>query len=620
MAAKGTDTATALTAAVLLAALVLRWRLAAWGLPYDVHWDEPQTAGNALRMLADGDPHPHFLRYGTLLTYLCVPVDALVALVLFGRDQPPMLTHLSEATVHGWTFSHPAFLQANRMLVGAIGVLGIGAVAAHARVAGGAWAGAIAAAFLAFLPIDAEYSAQVTPNGPLAAFVACCAAATARYHRDGGGRWLLLAFAAAGAAASFKYTGGAVAMLPVTALALRRTPRDAWTALALPAAFLVGTPYAILDLPFFVNELGTEIRHYRVLGHPGATVEPGLPHLLRGLEGIGRSLGVWRALLLAIALPFALVARRTFAPGAWTIFAFPVLYAGFLTSWQVDFHRNWLPVYGFAAVATGVGLARVAAAMRGGPAAVAAVVAASSLGGVVALAPSRDDARHAMVEHIRTSGLRPAIPTELGLHPTDLARLPAGVEVASLRALVCGAPRDVVVPARFLSMANSDAVWRLDALLPGGPIAGAGLWLDGTSPALDLRIVRSDPPPPGCADVATLPLSTWIGSRDFPRDEHAIYLVWAGAVTTPPLALPPGRYVAAWRIRGMPAANVWPTWEATTSGASTGGAMATEWGEAALPFEVGDEPVALTLTFTNDAAEGGEDRNLEVHGLTVRRR
>src|SRR5262245_5828184 len=66
-----------LTLLVLAAALVARVLRCSSGLPYLHEWDEPQTAGTALRIMKTGDYNPHFFNYGSLTIYLNLFVDIL---------------------------------------------------------------------------------------------------------------------------------------------------------------------------------------------------------------------------------------------------------------------------------------------------------------------------------------------------------------------------------------------------------------------------------------------------------------------------------------------------------------------------------------------------------------
>src|SRR5687768_8695191 len=104
----------AVAAAVLLG-LCLRIAESLRGLPYLHHWDEPQTAATALRMLQTGDPNPHFFRYGSLLIYLNAGVQRVWGLAHGGVDAVVV------DPAFPWAVSHPSLWLWGRLLTVAMG-------------------------------------------------------------------------------------------------------------------------------------------------------------------------------------------------------------------------------------------------------------------------------------------------------------------------------------------------------------------------------------------------------------------------------------------------------------------------------------------------------------------
>jgi len=177
---------------------------------------------------------------------------------------------------------------------------------------------------------------------------------TARASRTGARRDLLLSALWAGLAASTKYNAGLVALPglwvvlttpPVGTKHWRHRLRLATTYAGVAAgAFLVGTPYAVLDFPSFSNALVQITAHLRA-GHTGregfawpvhlATSLPyglGMPMFVAGVVGLGL---YWtkdrrQGLLFAI---------------------FPVLYFVLISSGRTAFARYVLPVIPFLCIA-----------------------------------------------------------------------------------------------------------------------------------------------------------------------------------------------------------------------------------------------------------------------------
>lgn len=594
-------------------------------------------------MVQTGDLNPHFFRYGSLLIYLCALVDIPVLWSLFSRpDGITALDQVKYGVGDVWTVSHPQILLGNRLLVAGFGVATVAMAAAHARRLAGEWAGVLAAAFLAGLSVHVLYSGVVGNDAIVAALVTTCAYAALRHVEEETQRWLLLSALCSGLAASAKYNAGVSLVLPGLAVLLRRPAL--WRVALVPAlaaiGFLSATPFAVLDLPAFVQDVGREIRHYTVDGHAGETVVAGWPHVRHQLGEMAHELAAWRWVApLLVAIAALSRARR-----AWTFLLFPLAYGAAMSGTIIGFHRNWLAMYPFLAIAVGVGGARLVAAL---PRPVSTVTAAglALLCGLSARDASLHwasvaDPRSAILDQVIASGEPVGVAEELRLHPLDLARLPPTVSVAPLHDLMCGPALRVVVPVGFKTQRAPD--WALTSLLPqaardGERAGGHGFWLDGSDIRLDLLLLDNRPRPSACDTLPSPALSTFIGSKPFPRDEGAVYMVWTGTLTSPALTLPAGRYEAAWWLRGVPAANKWPAWTAEDGrGANASGTLSGEWEEITLPFEVAatpeepaaDEgtvapeptltPVSLTIAFTNDETVNGEDRNLEVHGFAIR--
>lgn len=466
---------------ILAAALGLRMLWSHNGLPYLHHWDEPRIANKALRMVQTGDFNPHFFNYGSLLIYLNAGVDVLHYLHLSGKPEghPDAVDSLKDLQAGGpggwdWQVSHPTFYLWNRWLTS---VFGAGCVLVSyllARALGGRPAALLAAFAVATVPFHVEQSARVTTDVPSSFFALCAAWLSVEFLRRSRPGLLVAAMACVGAAASVKYNAAVALAVPVAALVYARAAnRPAyrswlWPCLALvPIVFLLGTPYALLDLPGFLEGAGYEVRHYMVRGHGAFTVEPGLPHLRVQVAEILRNWG-WGVCLVAAVGVLTIIGK----PLGAIAFSLPLLQLWMTSRTTVAFHRNVVLVYPFLAVAFGVGAAwlfdRLISRADGERkrTAVKAVVALAMVAfGVHRSAVVHEQARGiaTMVEtrsaavsrlnRLARGGDGPArvvISSELHVHPRDLRRLRIPYEERPLLEIACRPEEGsvVVVPAR----------------------------------------------------------------------------------------------------------------------------------------------------------------------------
>jgi hypothetical protein len=471
----------AVLALILVAALGLRMLWSHNGLPYLHHWDEPRIANNALRMLQTGDFNPHFFHYGSLLIYLDLGVDVVHYLHLAGKPEghPDALGSLRDLRVGApggweWQVSHPSFYLWNRWLTSAFGA-GCALVAfLLARALGEQRAALVAAFVVATVPFHVEQSARVTTDVPSAFFALSAAWLSVEFLRRNAPGLLVAALACVGAATSLKYNAAVALAVPLAALAYaqaRSAPAYRWwlwpSVALVPVVFVLGTPYALFDLPSFLEDAGYEVRHYLVRGHGEFTVEPGLAHLGVQLAEILRHLG-WGICIVA-AVGILTVRGR---PLAVIAFLLPVLQLWMTSRTTVAFHRNVVLVYPFLAVAFGLGATWLVdglfSRVEGGRlrrAFQTAVVAAAALFVVHRSAAAFEqswrigttvETRSAAIS--RLNGLardadgpaKAVISSELRVHPHDLRRLRLPYEERPLLEIACR-PEErsvVLVPGR----------------------------------------------------------------------------------------------------------------------------------------------------------------------------
>ncbi len=500
-----------LLAVVVLIALAVRMMRGTEGLPYLHHWDEPQVASSALRMMKAGDLDPRFLRYGSVTIYMNLLVDVVHYLYLMGRpeDAPASIKSLDEIktrydTDWEWTISHPSFYLWGRWLAAALGTASALLCFGLARRMGGLWAGLLAAALLAGLEIHILHSSIIGPDLPASFLVLGAVVLSFLYVERRQPAWLVGSLIACGLAASTKYNAVLSVIVPFLALSLAASSRSSgykpWLWVALPlipaVAFVIGTPYAVLHLPSFLSASAFELRHYRT-GHEGATIEPGVTHLLYQIGQVGRNLGP-----LAAGFALAGLAALAVRKAGWLLLAYPAASLLFMSGMKVSFHRNLLSLYPFAAVAFGCGAAALSGLVsrgtrsvngpgstvwrwgrgaRAAPLAIAAGVCAFALAAAVPRAVNvwkSPETRSRMVDRINAlleshdaKEARVGIEEELRVHQQDLRRLKARYEVRPYKDLICetSRPYDLIAAAKrhdSFSGADAERARFLNGLLP----------------------------------------------------------------------------------------------------------------------------------------------------------
>ena len=342
-------------AIVLIAAAVLRLWAIDRGIPYAVQVDEPEIVERAFTMVRAGSLHPHFFDYPGLFIYVHVVVVIIrfIAGALSGE-----WSALGQAT-------GGSFYLWSRVVTAMFGV----ATVLLVYQVGMRWGGRhalLAAGLMAVLPLHVRYSHFVLTDTPLTFFVTLTLLLSLAAHERGTLGGFVWAGGAAGLAAATKYNGGVALMMPLLACWMTLPLRSGRlrTAIAIVAAcgaaFVLCSPYTILDLPGFLDNFARLAREYRV-----ATVTE--PVWLLYLKYLLRHAFGWPALLLAAGGMGLGIVRLVRGPGRvrWALaVTFPLLYFWMLASQRIVYARYLLPVtpmlcvLAAAAVVSGVSLLR----------------------------------------------------------------------------------------------------------------------------------------------------------------------------------------------------------------------------------------------------------------------
>ena len=321
-------------AAVTLLAGALRIFPIWFGLPHpQARPDETTVLGHAVAMLA-GDPNPHFFNWPSLTFYFLAGIFSVAGIVR------------SALTSVDYTL----LARACMALAGTATVLLTARLTR--RVVRDETTAVVAALLLTVAVLhvrDSHFALTDTLMTLLAAACLTLLVEAAEAPR----RWLFaLAGIAGGLATSTKYSAAA---LLIAVLAVRAGWRERWLfALAFAAAFLAGTPYAILDVATFRADVLFERAHLAA-GHTGLDLGSGWTyHLTRSLPyGVGMP-----AFIAAIGglVPLWKHHRRAALPLA----AFASAFFLAIGSGRTVFFRYILPLLPLACVSAAVGIRALA--------------------------------------------------------------------------------------------------------------------------------------------------------------------------------------------------------------------------------------------------------------------
>jgi 4-amino-4-deoxy-L-arabinose transferase-like glycosyltransferase len=332
-----------LLAAILLVSLGLRVWGSGFGLPaYTLyHPDEHALVDRAAQILWTGDWNLHRFNYPPFYAYL--QAGGYAAYFLWGAAQGTWDQVMP--------FALPQYYLVGRLMTGLFGVLTVLVVYLAGREIGGKRAGLLAAALLGGCYLHVIHSHYATFDVMVTFLVALTLLFSELIRTRRQARWYLLAGLCAGLAGATKYNGAIVVVLPLLAHVLA-TPWGEWGwldgRLALVAGgfllgFFGGNPFALGNLPDFLNGLATVLFHY-------GTEQP-------GFEGRGN----WRwylqvfftsadALWVATgAAGLAAILWRDWEKGLLLV-TFPLVYFLMVSRFIVRFERNMVPLLPFLAL------------------------------------------------------------------------------------------------------------------------------------------------------------------------------------------------------------------------------------------------------------------------------
>jgi 4-amino-4-deoxy-L-arabinose transferase-like glycosyltransferase len=323
----------AVLALILAVAAAARlWSLGA-GIPHAVGIDEPQIVDRALLILRTGDWNPHVFDYPTLVIY----VHAMVAIVRF----------LWGALKGEWAsldgFSITAVYTAGRFVAAMTGVATVwltyrlGTELSSRRVA------LLAAALMAVRPLHVRESHFILTDVPMTALTTLAVWLAVRAARLGTVQAYAWAGAACGLAGAATYNGALALIAVIAAWVIHeRSSPDRLRTLgaivgAAAAAFLLGAPYTILDLPAFLDGFAAQFARFAA---PSQTSDPAWLLYVKHLSPPGE-----RWLVPLAAAGIVIVMWRSSARARWMpVVLFTLAYFYILSTHSHVFDRYALPL------------------------------------------------------------------------------------------------------------------------------------------------------------------------------------------------------------------------------------------------------------------------------------
>jgi 4-amino-4-deoxy-L-arabinose transferase-like glycosyltransferase len=344
---------------VLLVVVGIGFTLRLWnistGVPFAVGIDEPAIMSTVVRILQSGDYNPHFFEYPTGVVYFQLGVAVVQFLTGAMRHAWNAVEQVGMADFYLWGRVATATLGAATIVL--VHQVGMRWGARHALFAAG---------LFAVMPLHVREAHFALTDTPLVFCVTLTLLLSLRALEKPGTLTFVLAGAAAGLSAGVKYNGLYAAIMPLCAALMAGSTRKraaidvVLVVVSCVVAFFVTTPYAILDLPHFLNGFGTQTRAF-VPRQPGgdSTALIYVQHLIANLG--------WPAFLLALYGLGLSTVRMFQGPGHVRfvlLVIFPLVFFNLITGWSFLFARYALPIVPFmclwAAIATisGVSLLR----------------------------------------------------------------------------------------------------------------------------------------------------------------------------------------------------------------------------------------------------------------------
>lgn len=340
---------------ICVPAFFIRFMGIRFGFPLLVHPDEPQLILRGMEIIKTGDLNPHFFNYPSLyiylqsIVYLIVQKLGVVFNVYSSIEEIPLITMVF------WGRFLTVILSATTILVTYLIALNI----FNSTV------GIFSTLFIACSYLHITNSYLITVDSPMALWVLLSFYFSIRIYQNRSLKNYLLSGLFLGIAVGTKYNAfwGAVPIVlahlvsskfSFKNLLNKRLILAAVTALV---AFLVSTPYALLDFQQFFSDLLYESSHYQI-GHLGA--DEGSSYLFY-ISSLLDHFGTMPIFLAIVGIVLMIKYSRGVLP---LLISFPLLYFIFVGYYKVHFERNIVVLIPFLSIFSGYGLWKIVSMLR----------------------------------------------------------------------------------------------------------------------------------------------------------------------------------------------------------------------------------------------------------------
>jgi 4-amino-4-deoxy-L-arabinose transferase-like glycosyltransferase len=334
---------------VLAVAFAIRYRGITFGFPLITHPDEPFIVESAINIITTKDLNPHMFLYPSLYIYM----QTLVYISIF------LMGKLSGIFDRFFDIGVTTFYFWGRMLTIIISVWTIYFVYLLGTLLFNRFVAVISTLFIAFSLLHVSNSYTITTDSPMAFWIILSFFVSAVNYINGPKlRYYILNGALIGCAVSTKYTA-VWCLLPLIYVHLHHTSfslvelfdrKLLLGLLSIPAAFVLTSPFSILDFNTFAPTLVYQHRAYS-LGHAG--FESDAVSYGYYFQSLVRKYGIIPFIIAGIGMIFSFIhdTRKTAL-----LLCFPIPYFLFIGAYKVHFDRNIVCLVPFLALMSGYGI------------------------------------------------------------------------------------------------------------------------------------------------------------------------------------------------------------------------------------------------------------------------
>ena len=345
---------------VALASLHVRFDRIDDSLPYSSHSDEKVWATRALTILQTGDLNPHRFTKPSAHVYFMTAGFALGFVRAAASLEAEELTELGTEVCT--VYAVPEAAGVAKKLYALVSVLALVLAGfLSRRLTENEAALVVAPLFVALSPGYLHFSWTYMNTNVLGAFALLATVSYPFLRRDGVATQLqaVVLGALAGLALATKYNLFVIFVSPLAYFALYHRDRFLSHGLLVVgvalATFFLCTPYALLDVPAFLSDVGREAYHY-AYGHfdrSRYTFEPGWEMFQQYFAVLRESFG---GPVLALSVLGLLRLAFTNPRAAAVVFPFPILFLLYMSSQATFFARNVLSLHLFVGVGATIGV------------------------------------------------------------------------------------------------------------------------------------------------------------------------------------------------------------------------------------------------------------------------